>query len=147
MARARTKPTPLPRGRRAGPWLRLQLIKEIVLAYLRARRELRQAPIERVVEQLRSEEPPAEHRDPQALDEAVRLGRAVVRTLTFLPGDTRCLRRSLVLTQLLARRGISGRLVIGARTAPDFLAHAWVEHEGVPVLSPEGNTFGRLVDL
>ncbi len=71
----------------------------------------------------------------------------VVRVLSYLPGDTRCLRRSLVLTRMLARRGIPGRLVIGARTSPEFLAHAWVECSGVPVLSPEGETFGRLVEL
>ena len=50
-------------------------------------------------------------------------------------------------TQLLARRGIPARLVIGARAGPDFLAHAWVEHDGVPVLSPGDGSFGRLVEL
>jgi hypothetical protein len=82
-----------------------------------------------------------------ALDEARRLGWAVVKILYFLPGDTRCLRRSLVLMQLLERRGISARLVIGARSGPDFLAHAWVEYDGRPVLSTEGESFGRLVEL
>jgi transglutaminase superfamily protein len=133
MAAARTtaEPARLPRGRSLGLGERARLIGEVVTAYARARRELRQVPID----------------GPEALEEAARLGRIVVRTLAFLPGDTRCLRRSLVLTQLLARRGISGRLVIGARTAPDFLAHAWVEHDGIPVLSPEGDSFGRLVEL
>ncbi len=133
--------------RRLGPRQRLGLVAEIVGAYVRARRELRQAPIEEVMARLRASESPEPREDPEALEEACRLGRAVVRTLAFLPGDTRCLRRSLVLTQLLARRGISARLVIGARTAPDFLAHAWVEQGGVPVLSPEGDSFGRLVEL
>jgi hypothetical protein len=64
-----------------------------------------------------------------------------------LPGDTRCLARSLVLTQLLARRGIPSRLVIGARPAPRFLAHAWVEHAGQPVLPIGDGSFGRLVEL
>jgi hypothetical protein len=147
MARAATEPAPLPRGRSLGPRGRLRLIAEIVAAYLRARRELRQAPIEQAVTRLRAGRPAAGRNGPAALEEAARLGRAVVRTLAFLPGDTRCLRRSLVLTQLLARRGIAARLVIGARTAPDFLAHAWVEHDGIPVLSPEGDSFGRLVEL
>jgi hypothetical protein len=49
--------------------------------------------------------------------------------------------------RLLARRGIASRLVIGARTAPDFLAHAWVEHDGKPVLSMLDGSFGRLVEL
>ncbi len=65
----------------------------------------------------------------------------------MVPGDTRCLRRSLVLMRLLAKRGISAQLVIGTRTSPDFLAHAWVEHDGEPVLSPGDGSFGRLVEL
>lgn len=145
--RVAAEPAALPRGRRLGPRERARLIAEIVAAYLRAWRELRQAPIETAVARLRAGRPAAGRSGPEALQEAARLGRAVVRTLAFLPGDTRCLRRSLVLTQLLARRGISGRLVIGARTAPDFLAHAWVEHDGIPVLDPEGDAFGRLVEL
>lgn len=146
-ARVAAEPAPLPRGRSLGPRARGRLIGEVVVAYARARRELRQVPIETAVARLRDGRG-AEGRDgPEALEEAARLGRIVVRTLAFLPGDTRCLRRSLVLTQLLARRGIAGRLVIGARAAPDFLAHAWVEHDGIPVLSPEGDSFGRLVEL
>jgi hypothetical protein len=146
-SKAATEPAPLPLGRALGLRARARLITEIVVAYVRARRELRQAPIETAVARLRAGRSPAGRDGPEALEEAARLGRIVVRTLAFLPGDTRCLRRSLVLTQLLARRGIAGRLVIGARTAPDFLAHAWVEHDGIPVLSPEGDSFGRLVEL
>jgi hypothetical protein len=124
---------------------RARLATEIVIAYLRAQRELRRAPITAVVERLRSAQVPAP--SAPALEEALRLGRAVSRTLALLPGDTRCLRRSLVLLQLLTRRGISARLVIAARTDPDFLAHAWVEHDGVPVLVPASASFGRLVEL
>jgi hypothetical protein len=141
------EPAPLPRGRALGPRERVRLVGEIVVAYARAWRELRKAPIETAVARLRGGRPAPARGGPEALQEAARLGSAVVRTIAFLPGDTRCLRRSLVLTQLLARRGISARLVIGARTAPDFLAHAWVEHEGIPVLDPEGDSFGRLVEL
>lgn len=124
-----------------------RLAAEILAAYLRAWRELRRAPITTVVERLRAGEEPVRAEGPPALEEARRLGRAVVRALTLVPGDTRCLRRSLVLMQLLARRGISARLVIGTRTSPDFLAHAWIEHDGEPVLSPGDGSFGRLVEL
>jgi hypothetical protein len=147
LAKTATEPAPLPRGRPVGLRERPRLIAEVVVAYLRAWRELRRAPIETAVVRLRGGHEAGGRGGPEALEEAARLGRIVVRTLAFLPGDTRCLRRSLVLTQLLARRGISGRLVIGARTAPDFLAHAWVEHDGIPVLDPEGDSFGRLVEL
>jgi Transglutaminase-like superfamily len=138
----------LPPTRPLGPVERARLATEIVLACTQARRELRRAPIGAAVARLRSESPPARGAgDADTLAEARRLGRAVARTLSLIPGDTRCLARSLVLTRLLARRGIPAKLVIGARTAPDFLAHAWVEYDGQPVLSPGDGSFGRLVEL
>lgn len=134
--------------RSLGPAERARLALEIVTAYLVSRRELRHAPLDRVVEQLRDPAPAGAGEPTSAeLEEARRLGRAVVRTLRLVPGDTRCLRRSLVVLQLLARRGIACRLVIGARTGPDFLAHAWIESGGAPVLSPLDGSFGRLVEL
>jgi hypothetical protein len=136
-----------PAVRRLSGAERGRLAAEIVVAFLRAQRELRRAPIASVVERLREGRSPARGEDPGGLEEARRLGRAVVRTLALVPGDTRCLRRSLVLLQLLARRGISGRLVIAARTDPDFLAHAWIECGGEPVLVPASESFGRLVEL
>jgi hypothetical protein len=128
---------------------RVHLAAEIVAAYAQARRELRRAPITTVMARLRTQSSAiapatATH---GTLEEARRLGRAVARTLSLLPGDTRCLVRSLVLTRLLARRGIPAKLVIGARAAPDFLAHAWVEYAGDPVLSPGDGSFARLVEL
>jgi hypothetical protein len=140
-------PRRLPPARRLRPAERARLAAEIVAAYAQARRELRRAPIESVVAALRSEAPlPQLAPAPGALGEACRLGWVVTRTLRLMPGDTRCLARSLVLTRLLARRGIPAKLVIGARAAPEFLAHAWVEYDGQPVLSP-GDGFGRLVEL
>ncbi|HTA13202.1 MAG TPA: lasso peptide biosynthesis B2 protein [Solirubrobacteraceae bacterium] len=127
---------------------RAALAVEILAAYVRARRELRRAPIAEVIDGLR--DVPAEQAVPAgdaALWEARRLGRAVTRLLRLVPGDTRCLARSLVLTRLLARRGIPAKLVIGARSAPDFLAHAWVEYGGEQVLSMGDGSFGRLVEL
>lgn len=134
---------------------RVRLAAEIVTAYLQARRALRRAPIASVVATLRSQVSPAASYfssttstvTESTLEEARRLGRAVARTLALVPGDTRCLVRSLVLTRLLARRGIPAKLVIGARAAPDFLGHAWVEYGGDPVLSPGDGSFGRLVEL
>jgi hypothetical protein len=50
-----------------------------------------------------------------------------------------CLRRSLALQWLLARRGIQSELRFGVRHAsPDRLdAHAWLEHAGAPISEPE----------
>lgn len=138
----------MPADRPLSPRERVRLVAEILTAYARARRALRRAPIASVIDSLRAEQPtPPSPDGAEHLDEVRRLGRAVSRTLALLPGDTRCLARSLVLTRLLARRGIPARLVIGARTVPEFLAHAWVEYGGQPVLSPGDGSFGRLVEL
>jgi hypothetical protein len=126
---------------------RARLAVEILAAYAQSRRALRRAPIEAVVAGLRSRSPSAAAPAADSLMEARRLGRAVGRLLAHVPGDTRCLVRSLVLTRLLASRGIQAKLVIGARTTPEFLAHAWVEHDGSPVLDPGDDSFGRLVEL
>lgn len=77
----------------------------------------------------------------------LRLGRAVSRTLRLLPTDSRCLVRSLVLTGLLARRGLSSTLVIGVRPEPEFAAHAWVEHAGEPLLQTGEGRYGRLAEI
>jgi hypothetical protein len=127
---------------------RARLAREVVATYAQARRELRRAPIESAIASLRADPslpPPADPAD--GLEEARRLGWVVARTLRLLPGDTRCLTRSLVLTRLLAQRGIPAKLVIGARPAPQFLAHAWVECDGEAVLSPGDGSFSRLVEL
>lgn len=134
-------------GHRRGLAERGRLVVEIVAAYLRARRALRQAPIVDVVAHLREGDGAVRRGGGDDLEEARSLGWIVVRTMALLPGDTRCLRRSLVLMQLMAKRGIPGRLVIGTRTRPDFLAHAWIEYRGEPVLSPLEGEFGRLVEL
>ncbi len=133
--------------RRRGTLERVRLAAEIVTAYLQARRELRRAPIASVVAAMRSESPPPLPVEEIALAEARRLGWTVARTLALMPGDTRCLARSLVLTRLLAQRGIAAKLVIGAQASPEFLAHAWVECDGHPVLSPGDESLGRLVEL
>jgi hypothetical protein len=135
-------------ARRLRPSERVGLAAEIVTAFLQARRELRRAQIATVVQQLRSGAPAAAREiDPVTLVEARRLGRAVELTLRLVPGDTRCLARSLVLTRLLADRRIPATLVIGARPGPSFLAHAWVECAGEPILTPGDGSFGRLVEL
>jgi Transglutaminase-like superfamily len=149
-----------PRGR-SGFSERARLIVEIVLAYRYARRALRRGPITAVLARIRAGHAgpagvalPAAVRSsaPHTLDvteaaEARHLASAVARTLSLLPGDTRCLCRSLVLSRLLARRGIASVLVIGARSVPAFGAHAWVEHGGRAILPPGDAALGRLAEL
>ena len=69
------------------------------------------------------------------------------RTLRVLPTNSRCLVQSLVLSRLLATRGIPSTLVIGARSDSTFMAHAWVEHGGYPLLPREGFDEYRLPEL
>ena len=140
---------PIPVGRRLSHAERARLVVEILTSYRMARRNLRRTSIEPAVRDLRGSTRTDATRGTadEVLYEAWRLGRAVELTLRFAPGDTRCLTRSLVLTRLLARRGIPAKLVIGACAKPDFSAHAWVEHEGHPVLPAGDDSFGRLVEL
>ena len=102
------------------------------------------------VEMLRATAPPPE--GPLGDDRAeklvgLRLGRAVGKTLGVLPADARCLIRSLVLTSLLAQRGIASSVVIGVKSEPEFGAHAWVESGGTPLLPPSEGEYSRLVEI
>jgi transglutaminase-like putative cysteine protease len=76
----------------------------------------------------------------------LRLGNGVERTLRALPVDSRCLVKALVLTRMLARRGIDCTFVVGVRARPRFAAHAWVERDGSPLLATTPD-FQRLTEL
>jgi hypothetical protein len=117
---------------------------EIVLAYGRVRWHLRREDLPHALERIRAFGAAGQVTE-GTTDE--RLARAVQRILRRLPGDSRCLMESLVLTRLLARRGRNSRLVIGVSPAGGFSAHAWVEREGVPLLPTDEREFGRLAEL
>jgi hypothetical protein len=121
-----------------------RLVAEILGAYVIVRWRMRGPDIRVVVAQLRGDLT-GERRTDFPLTR--RLARAVVRTLRLLPTDNRCLARSLVLDRLLARRSLASVVVIAAHSGPDFEAHAWVEHDGVPVLPPETDGYQRLVEI
>lgn len=129
---------------------KLRLSLEVLAAYPRVRWWLWRHEFPEVVAKLRQSgqaEVAGRSRDADsARVSGLRLGRATTRTLRLLPTDSRCLVRSLVLTRLLARRGLSSSLVIGVRTEPEFAAHAWVEHAGEPLLHPGDAGFKRLVE-
>jgi transglutaminase superfamily protein len=133
---------PLPLTRKA------RLAAEILAVYAHARWTVARHEVSAAIEQLRRRpgqpQPPD---DPSAYRTGLRLGAAVGTILSRLPTDSRCLARSLVLTSLLARRGIPSSLVIGVRGAPDFGAHAWVEYGGMPLLRDEQSTYHRLVEF
>lgn len=125
---------------------KVALAAEILLAYARTRWWLRRRDLPGALLELRS----PGTRLPAAADPTRtgrRLGRAVVRTLALLPTDSRCLTRSLVLTNLLARRGIESSLVLGVRPGESFAAHAWVEHDSAALLDPGEFESRRLATL
>lgn len=137
-----TKPFSRPR--------KLSLGLEILVAYARVRWWLWRRDLPQTVAALRGSGRARRSSGSDPLTDrlaGIHLGRAVRRALAFLPSDSRCLMRSLVLTSLLARRGVSSSLVIGVRSGPDFGAHAWVESSGSPLLPPIESDYSRLVEI
>ena len=122
---------------------RIELGAEIVVTYVAVRRQLRRRDLPAAVAALRASRCAlfVVDRDPR------RLAGAVQRVLARLPGDSRCLMRSLVVLAMLARRGIDARLILAARPTPQFVAHAWVERHGAPLLPTRGFGDARLTEL
>lgn len=56
----------------------------------------------------------------------------VATAAALYPGRALCLEQSLALYYLLRHSGISAALRLGVQAYP-FLAHAWIEHDGLPV--------------
>jgi hypothetical protein len=121
------------------------LAGEILLTYAQVRRSLRRNDLPTVLRALRSAK--ASVAAPYPVASGRRLGDAVRRTLGLLPTDSRCLMQSLVLTALLARRGVDTRLVIAVRPGERFAAHAWVEHADEALLPAGAPAFEQLVTL
>ena len=83
----------------------------------------------------------------QQRQEGMRVGRAVTKVLRLLPTDSRCLIQAIVLTAMLARRGVDSTVVIGVRSEPSFGAHAWVELDGSPLLPTDQSIYRRLAEM
>ncbi len=152
-----TRAAPAARARREVPAVeplspasKARLASEIMLVYARVRWLMSRHPLPEVVERLRSRGPARTVGPlPDGTVNCLRLASAVVSTLEFLPVDSRCLMRSLVLLGVLARRAVEVELQIAAQpTGPQELeAHAWVELKGCPLLTPGEPGFGHLVTL
>lgn len=123
---------------------KLGLLGEVLGAYVAVRMRMRGRDIRQMVVQVRGDVRAERHTDPAL---ARRLARAVSKTLNFLPTDSRCLARSLVLDRLLSSRSLDSVVIVAARSEPDFAAHAWVEHDGVPLLPPGTAAFKRMIEL
>ena len=124
---------------------RASLLAEIVLTYPLVRWQVRRHDLPTAVASLRTRSAPARGAL-VSLDDR-RLAGAVERVCARLPGDSRCLTRSLVVLTMLARRGTDVRLVLAARPTPNFAAHAWVERGGEPLLPTRGFHDARLTEL
>jgi hypothetical protein len=123
------------------------LLAEIAVAYARARWLLWRSDLPTTVAALRTVREDTGEKTTTSVRAGVRLGQAMGKALRHIPFDARCLMRSLVLTSLLARRGIESSLVIAVQPAPSFKAHAWVESDGVPLLEPAGLPFEVITRL
>ena len=122
---------------------RAALVAEILVTYVVVRWRVRRLDLPRAVATLRDA---GVRRGPLAGEDR-RLAAIVERVLAKLPGDSRCLTRSLVVLTMLARRGTAVRLVLAARPSPEFAAHAWVERDGEALLPMRGFDDARLTEL
>jgi hypothetical protein len=133
------------------PAAKVWLAGEIASTYVQARWWLREPDVTQTVAMARRMNPNGISAQAPAQREAallgIRLGIIIGRTFRLLPGDTRCLTRSIVLLRMLARRRIPASLIIGVRSAPTFGAHAWIEHAGQPLLEPIEDTGRRMLEL
>ncbi len=133
--------------RRLSRFERVHVVAEVVATYCSARWWLFRLTFPDALGAARDVRPTRRAGDEIELRSAgLRLGRAVERTLRILPVDSRCLVTALVLTRMLARRGIDSTFVLGVRANPSFGAHAWVERNGVALL-PTTSAFTRLSEL
>ena len=134
--------------RRLGVLERARLVAEVITTYCSARWWLARRTFPEAVAAARDVRGPSRPQEGEIelRSAGLRLGRAVERTLRSLPVDARCLVTALVLTRMLARRGIGVTFVLGVRTTPRFAAHAWVERDGVALLSTTSD-FQRLTAL
>jgi transglutaminase superfamily protein len=133
-------------GRRLTVLERASVVGEIVVTYACVRWQVRRRDLPTAVAALRTTRPRGRRPPPLARDDR-RLAAAAERVLARLPGDSRCLTRSLVVLTMLARRGIEVRLILAARPTPTFAAHAWVERAGHPLLPTRGFDDARLTEL
>ncbi len=139
--------TPIPGDRALSPFGRARLVGEIVVTYVSARRKLRHTDLAQTLAALRGHNPQPRPQPAGARALGLRLGAATSRTLAVFPTDSRCLTQSLVLTRLLARRNVDTTLVLAVRPGETLAAHAWIEHDGQPLLEPGYPPLERLVEL
>jgi len=124
---------------------KLALSVEVVVGFMCARLALRRHDVRAALARLRRSTPGRDDGE-DAYAMGARLGQVVATVLRALPADSRCLMMSVVLSTMLARRGVASVIVIGVRSGRAFGAHAWVELDGRAIL-PAGSDYEQLVEL
>lgn len=84
--------------------------------------------------------PPAPNPDaaPLKIDAAKRQGQLINLAVQAVAGPDNCLLRSVMLVRSLARTGLHPEIKFGIGRKPeDFLAHCWVELDGIPINDAE----------
>lgn len=131
------------------PRRRIVLVSEILSAYCRVRLELLRARFPDALAAVRDSQGGIRQESDSVVTylRAARVARAVQRTLRLLPTDARCLMQSLVLSSVLARRGIETKLLIAVKPGDQFEAHAWVEYDGHALLPDSQGVYQVLAAL
>lgn len=87
----------------------------------------------RLLERLSPSRASREHTTEAGMTYALRLGRLTKIAGRYVPTNGTCLRQALLVWWLLWRKGLPAVLRIGVQKRPAFVAHAWVELDGLPV--------------
>jgi hypothetical protein len=117
---------------------------EVIALALWVEIAIRVMPFSRLLERTPRPSSPTADRDTIA-SEYRRLVRFVVVAYDVLPFPATCLRQSLLLNELLERRGVPSRVLFGvAKSGSALAAHAWVDCVGI---TPDATAtrFGELL--
>jgi len=108
---------------------------------------LRLFPFTTIQQYCRQQHVPRGQNSANALPAATRIVWLVEKAGQYCPVRTSCLKEALVLSRLLARRGVPTTLRIGVgRQAEAFTAHAWLEQEGRVILGDRDiDAYSRLI--
>lgn len=128
---------------------RLRLAGEILMTYVKVRRGLRRKDARSVLRDLRDvpleRRPAADPTNTEVARRVATLARETVRVMRGVPRDRRRMSQALVLSVLLAQRGVASCVVVAVGDPRERSgAEAWVEVDGRAVLPGAGGAEARL---
>ena len=124
-----------------------RILVQAWLLLLLADLALRLLPFTTVQHYCRRQHVPRGQGSANALPAATRIAWLVEKAGQYCPLGTSCLKEALVLSRLLAQRGVSTTLRIGVgHRAEAFAAHAWLEQDGRVILGDSDvDAYSRLI--